>query len=61
MNWLISPLEGEMHITPVGDLREHIQARSCWCHPKEPDDDGIVIHNSMDRREEFERGERPAS
>lgn len=45
------------HVYPIGDLREHDtdHADACWCHPQE--DDGVIIHNSMDNREEYETGE----
>ena len=52
------------HVHPIDDLRPHILPDSdddgpCWCQPE--DDDGITIHNSMDRRELYERGERKPS
>jgi hypothetical protein len=43
------------HVVPIGDLREHKMTVDCWCRPV--DDDGVIIHNSMDRREVYERGE----
>jgi hypothetical protein len=46
------------HVYPVDDLREHA-VTDCWCGPV--DDDGIVIHNSLDGREMYERGERKRS
>jgi hypothetical protein len=46
------------HVYPENDLREH-SLGSCWCNPS--DDDGIMVHNSLDRREFFERGERKFS
>lgn len=46
------------HVIPVNDLREHCLT-DCWCRPG--DDEGIVVHNSMDGRERFERGERKVS
>ena len=36
------------HVYPVNDLREH-SITDCWCSPI--DDDGIVVHNSLDGRE----------
>jgi hypothetical protein len=48
-----------IHVLPVDDLREHTCSSTCWCAPVE--DDGVMIHSSMDRREEYERGERKAS
>lgn len=47
------------HVVPVGDLREHITDRECWCNPSVDDDDLIVIHNSMDERESYEEGRKP--
>jgi hypothetical protein len=46
------------HVYPVDDLREHV-VTDCWCGPV--DDDGIVVHNSLDGREMYERGERKMS
>ena len=46
------------HVYPVNDLREHSVAR-CWCRPT--NDDGVVVHNSLDCRELYERGERRLS
>jgi hypothetical protein len=39
-----------IHVVPIGDLREHEDTAACWCHPT-LDDDGVCIHNSLDRRE----------
>jgi hypothetical protein len=36
------------HVYPVNDLREH-SVTDCWCGLV--DDDGIVVHNSLDGRE----------
>ncbi len=46
------------HVYPVDDLREH-SVTDCWCQPI--DDEGIVVHNSLDGREQYERGERKVS
>jgi hypothetical protein len=47
----------DVHTMPVGDLREHEASRACWCHPKQDEDEiRLWIHNSMDRREEYEQG-----
>jgi hypothetical protein len=46
------------HVYPVNDFRDHSVVR-CWCRPI--DDDGVVVHNSLDGREFFERGERQKS
>jgi hypothetical protein len=46
------------HVCPVNDLRQHSFA-DCWCRPT--DDDGLIIHNSLDGREFYERDERKPS
>lgn len=50
--------DGRLHVVPQNDLREHVvdPVRVCWCDPTEHDDD-VIVHNSMDRRELYERGE----
>jgi hypothetical protein len=50
--------ENLMHVMPLDDLREHQLTLECWCRPVL---DEVVIHNSMDGREEYERGERKRS
>ena len=44
------------HVVPIDDLREHDLDMSCWCHPV--DDEGVIVHNSMDGREDYETGRR---
>ena len=45
------------HVYPVNDLREHVlDGVTCWCRPELDEECGLVIHNSMDRREEYEDG-----
>lgn len=44
----------EPHVVPLVDLREHEISERCWCRPV--DDEGIWVHNSMDRRELIEQG-----
>ncbi len=50
------------HVYPLGDLREHELTVDCWCEPlmEEGDVGVLVIHNSMDRREEYEEGRKPS-
>jgi len=49
------------HVIPLNDLREHSSDsdKPCWCKPHE--EDGVIVHNSMDGREQFETGERKPS
>lgn len=57
IKWRGEPL----HVVPVNDLREHStdSDKACWCKPRE--EDGVIVHNSMDGREAFETGERKLS
>jgi hypothetical protein len=48
-----------LHVIPQGDWREHEPRLDCWCRPAV--EDGVAVHNSLDGRELFERGERSAS
>lgn len=56
MTWTLyeaSVADPHRHVAPNGDLKDHVlDGFTCWCQPK--DDDGLVVHNAMDRREEFE-------
>lgn len=47
------------HVLPIDDLKPHEVSPRCWCGPT-PDDDApsVLVHHSMDKREEFEQGER---
>lgn len=48
-------IEGqEKHVIPEDDLRDHDRHTGCWCRPRA--DDGVIVHNSMDRRELYEAG-----
>jgi hypothetical protein len=46
------------HVMPVNDLREHLKT-GCWCRPT--DDEGLILHHSLDQRELYEYGERKLS
>lgn len=56
--WENRRADGRIHILPVGDLRPHVETASCWCRPT--DLEFAMRHNSMDLREEYERGRRPS-
>jgi hypothetical protein len=56
--WKIVIASGERHVMPIDDLKAHY-TYDCWCVPF--DEDGIWVHNSMDGRELYERGERRVS
>jgi len=47
-------------VWPLNDLRKHvINSARCWCRPYY--DECVLVHNSADGREKYERGERKAS
>lgn len=54
--WGVYETDSLPHVVPHHDLREHSISDECWCAPTE--DEGVMVHHSMDRREEFERGDR---
>lgn len=49
----------ELHVTPIKDLHDHTETEDCWCKPVEWCE-GVFVHNSMDRREEYEEGRKPS-
>jgi hypothetical protein len=57
--WGVLGTAEERHVIPLDDLRDHHQALACWCRPRV--DDGVIVHNSMDLREEYETGARRPS
>lgn len=51
-------MRDKFHVYPVADLRPHkTDGEPCWCKPVE-NEYGVIVHNSMDRREEYENGRR---
>lgn len=43
-----------IHVYPVNDLKEHVfDGLKCWCRPQE-NEEGVIVHNSLDRREDYE-------
>lgn len=62
MTWLCNPLDTSVHVTPVDDLRDHVEAPDCWCKPtQDAEEPGLWIHHAMDGREAFETEERKPS
>ena len=50
MAWRATVMEnGERHVTPEEDTREHDLSPKCWCKPWL--DDEVFVHQSADRRE----------
>ena len=47
-------LSDDWHVVPVNDLRDHAVSEDCWCGPT--NDEGVWVHHSLDRREEYEGG-----
>jgi hypothetical protein len=55
MTWMATTTaKGTPCVYPIDDIKPHEIDAPCWCIPF--DDDGVIVHNSMDRREEYERG-----
>ena len=43
---------------PINDIRPHVvDGNECWCGA-ESNEDGTIVHNAADGREQYERGER---
>lgn len=59
LDWTIDDVGRVQHVTPLYDTYPHMLDVGCWCRPT-PDSDFecIIVHNSADGREAFERGER---
>lgn len=54
-NWrVVETFDHTRHVIPTDDLKSHQPTAQCWCRPF--DDEGVLVHNAMDKREEFERG-----
>jgi hypothetical protein len=54
----------DIHVTPLNDLRKHLDLRQCWCRPRiecGEYGDAVVVHNSADGREHFEPDHVPES
>ena len=49
------------HVVPDEDLYEHVLSYDCWCQPSLDIEYMIATHNSADKREEFETGQRKPS
>lgn len=57
MSWLVANLGTEVHVIPLLDLRDHEESAVCWCHPTDPENDGVWVHKSLDQREKYETGD----
>lgn len=57
--WYLTRFDDESHVSPRGDIREHVLSDTCWCEPFY--DEGVCVHNSLDEREKFELGMRKMS
>ena len=51
------PFDTDVHVLPANDLKPHDTSRRCWCCPFEDSEVArVVVHNSLDRREQHQRG-----
>lgn len=59
MDWVTkNGVKLHRHVLPQSDIRVHQLDPVCWCKPRwDEDDDKLLIHNSADGREKYERGE----
>lgn len=59
---VLSLRDGPRHVLPIDDYRPHLSIPGCWCGPTQDDeDDGVWVHHSLDRRENYETGCRSPS
>ena len=56
MSWQV--LRDPAEVLPLDDLREHEEGVGCWCRPTV--DEGVIVHHSMDGREQDEEGRKPS-
>jgi hypothetical protein len=47
-------------VVPMNDIREHVQGMRCWCSP-DVDESMTIIHNALDRRDDYMEGRRRPS
>ena len=53
--WKVEQLK-EIHVDPVDDLFYHtLEGAKCFCNPRIEDSKRLIIHNSWDMREIWER------
>lgn len=49
--------DGDFHVVPQHDLREHIISPNCWCRPvRDTEERNVWVHMSADDRESYENG-----
>lgn len=60
--WLCSDYVTYTHVSPIADYKPHVlsNTKGCWCRPRILFGK-IVLHHSMDKREDFEEGHRKPS
>lgn len=52
---MTNTFHSKQHVFPLNDLKPHdTESGQCWCNPQS--DDFVVIHNSLDGREDYEVG-----
>lgn len=47
-------------VMPTDDIKEHVSGLECGCRPT-ADDEGTIVHNAFDHREDYETGKRIVS
>lgn len=51
--WMAFEDGPDPEVIPQDDARDHERGEGCWCEPFK--DGNVLVHNSLDRREVFER------
>jgi hypothetical protein len=47
----------DIHVVPRNDTVDHWTTVHCWCQPERDNEQlNVVVHNSADGREAYERG-----
>lgn len=54
--WEMALVGGILQVAPLNDLRPHEPDERCWCRPTWDEGD-FLVHNALDARERWERGE----
>lgn len=55
LGWMVADPPRE--VVPMNDIRDHVPGMRCACQP-EVDEYLTVVHNSFDRREDYEQKRR---
>lgn len=58
LGWIV--FRDPPEVSPMNDIRYHVCGDACWCSPG-LDTELVLVHNALDRREDYqERGRKPS-